>query len=178
MNPIRQGDGTGLSVPGYSEVRKGDGTVVWSAGSDIPDSVVSRENDNSTFTTSELRGLQINSDDEWPSIGAELSGNTAGATTAYIYRVSDGTLMGQTDISGLSAGGTFTIENVNLQPSTDYNFVVDAGGSDYDAGFYNSNSYPYSSSDGNLRIVGAATGPSSTSGNPIVLKRVGNVGFA
>jgi len=40
MMPIRRGDGTGLSVPGFSEVRKGDGTVLWSAGADIPDSVV------------------------------------------------------------------------------------------------------------------------------------------
>lgn len=42
MRPIRDGAGTGLSVPGFSEVRKGDGTVVWSKGPDIPDSVVSR----------------------------------------------------------------------------------------------------------------------------------------
>jgi hypothetical protein len=40
MMPIRRGDGTGLSVPGFSEVRTGDGTVLWSAGGGIPDSVV------------------------------------------------------------------------------------------------------------------------------------------
>lgn len=38
MIPIRQGDGTGLSVPGVSEVRKSEGTVLWSAGAEIPDS--------------------------------------------------------------------------------------------------------------------------------------------
>ncbi len=42
MRPIRKGDGTGLSVPGVSEVRKGDGTVLWSAGGAIRDSVVAR----------------------------------------------------------------------------------------------------------------------------------------
>lgn len=42
MTPIRQGDGTGLSVPGFKQVRTGDGTVVWSSGPDIPDSGVSR----------------------------------------------------------------------------------------------------------------------------------------
>jgi hypothetical protein len=31
MIPIRKGDGTGLSAKGYSEVRKGDGTVLWRA---------------------------------------------------------------------------------------------------------------------------------------------------
>ena len=37
MVPIRKGDGTGLAAAGYSQVRKGDGTVLWNA---IPDSVV------------------------------------------------------------------------------------------------------------------------------------------
>lgn len=32
--PIRLGDGTGLSVPGFAEVRLGDGTVLWSASVD------------------------------------------------------------------------------------------------------------------------------------------------
>ncbi|MFP4218809.1 MAG: LamG-like jellyroll fold domain-containing protein [Salinarchaeum sp.] len=35
MAPIRRGDGTGLTPKGYTEVRKGDRTVLWSA---IPDS--------------------------------------------------------------------------------------------------------------------------------------------
>lgn len=38
MRPLRQGDGTGLSVPGFSEVRTGDGTVLFSSGGGIPDS--------------------------------------------------------------------------------------------------------------------------------------------
>jgi len=37
MAPIRRGDGTGLNAQGFSEIRKGDGTVLWSA---IPDSDV------------------------------------------------------------------------------------------------------------------------------------------
>ena len=37
MVPIRKGDGTGLAAKGYSQVRKGDGTVLWNA---IPDSGV------------------------------------------------------------------------------------------------------------------------------------------
>lgn len=35
--PARKGDGTGLAFKGFTEVRKGDGTVLWSAN-DIPDS--------------------------------------------------------------------------------------------------------------------------------------------
>lgn len=38
MIPIRRGDGSGLSVAGFSQVRKGDGTVLWTEGADIPDS--------------------------------------------------------------------------------------------------------------------------------------------
>ena len=34
MVPIRKGDGTGLGAKGYSQIRKGDGTVLWDA---IPD---------------------------------------------------------------------------------------------------------------------------------------------
>lgn len=37
MVPTRKGDGTGLGAKGYSQVRKGDGTVLWNA---IPASVV------------------------------------------------------------------------------------------------------------------------------------------
>jgi len=42
MSPMRKGDGTGLSAKGFSEVRKGDGTVLWNA---IPDSGISQEED-------------------------------------------------------------------------------------------------------------------------------------
>jgi hypothetical protein len=41
MLPIRKGDGTGLSVPGIAEVRKGDGTVLWSASGGISNKIVS-----------------------------------------------------------------------------------------------------------------------------------------
>lgn len=34
MAPIRRGDGTGLNPQGYTEVRKGDGTVLWSSDTD------------------------------------------------------------------------------------------------------------------------------------------------
>lgn len=34
MMPIRKGDGTGLDAQGYSQIRKGDGAVLWNAISD------------------------------------------------------------------------------------------------------------------------------------------------
>lgn len=39
MVPIRKGDGTGLKVPGFSQVRKGDGTVLWNG---IPNSALTQ----------------------------------------------------------------------------------------------------------------------------------------
>jgi len=59
MMPIRRGDGTGLSVPGFSEVRKGDGAVLWSAGGDIPDGGLSHRYDASQLTGSQ--GSDVNS---------------------------------------------------------------------------------------------------------------------
>ena len=144
----------------------------------IPDSVVSRPDDDNSFSTTEFRGLQINSDLEWPSIGAEISANTSDATDAYVYRVSDGTLLGQTDISGLGAGDTFTVDDVNIQANTDYNFILNADGNSWTAGFTSEFSYPYTSEDGNLSIVNDATGETTSSDeNPVALTRIGNVGF-
>ena len=48
MVPIRKGDGTGLAAKGYSQVRKGDGTVLWNA---IPDSDLYYPVDEGSGTT-------------------------------------------------------------------------------------------------------------------------------
>ena len=147
----------------------------------IPDSVVSRPADEGDTSVSEKHGLQINSDAEWPSIGAQISSQTTGATTAYIHRVSDGVLMGQTDISGLSAGDTFVIDDVNLSPNTDYNFVLDDGGNSFTIGFLGGSSadYPYTSDDGDLRIIDGAKGETGIEDNNAAtgLVSVGDEGF-
>jgi hypothetical protein len=147
-------------------------------GPNIPDSVVSRPTDNNFGSLSGKFGVRINSNVEWPSIGAELSSNYAGASTAYIHRVSDGQLMGQTDISALSAGDVFTVNNVDLAANTDYNFVVDNGGSGYTNGNYDSPSLPYTSSDGDLSIINGANGEQGPSSSLNNLVRVGDVGLS
>lgn len=61
MRPARQGDGTGLSASGFSEVRKGDGTVLWSAAPDIPDSVETQYRfEDDSDTTTALDGVGSN----------------------------------------------------------------------------------------------------------------------
>jgi hypothetical protein len=129
--------------------------------------------------------LRIESDVEWPDIGAEISSNTSGLTRAYIYRQSDGQLIGETDISGLSAGDTFRFSDVNLDAAdgtdaTKYNIVADAEGSSYTQGFKDSASYPFESADGNLRLINGADDADGTNNNPGApnIVRVGNVGFS
>lgn len=153
-------------------------------GSAIPDSVVSRDADDRQISgTSTKYGVQIETNVEWPEIGGELSGNVAGSPTrAYVYRVSDSTLMGDADISGLTAGGTFTIDlGTNLVSGETYNFVIDAEGSNYDTGHLNSRTgLPYTSPDSDISIVDTAVNETATEASfgPANLLRVGNVGFA
>jgi len=159
-----------------------DGQDVLSA---IPDSVVDRPNDNQSQSLTGQYGLRITSAVEWGRIGARISANVSGQTTAYLYRVSDGTLLVSKDISGLSAGDAFTIDpEPNLQPydgtaSTEYNFVLDAGGNSWTAGRLSNNdtSYPYTSSDGDLEIINGANGTSSTAAAAYSLVEIGDIGF-
>jgi hypothetical protein len=184
MHPIRRGDGTGLSVPGITQARKGDGTVLYDGGAAIPDSVVSRPADDDSFTpTSSARGLVIEPSQDWPDIGARISSNTSGLTRAYIYQFSDGTLLNDTDISALSSGDSFTIAGVDLQAGTKYSFVADDadGDGEYTGGWYDSASFPYTSDDGNLSIVASIDGGNvTTEGNSThayQFSEIGNVGF-
>jgi len=154
-----------------------DGSTV----SAIPDSVVSRDADGgSTSSGDTKRGVRISVSQEWPEFGAELSSQTGSdPTRAYIYDVSDGTLMGDTDITSLSGGDTFTIDlDTPLQAGNDYNFVVDAEGSGYSLGENTSPSYPYTSADGNLEIINGAEGTTGTqSARAWAIVTVGYVGF-
>ena len=151
------------------------------SGRAIPDSVVSRDADTTSTPNNQKYGLQIETDVEWPEIGAEISANSSRFSTAYIHRVSDGQLMGSTGISSLSSGETFKIVlDSNLVSGETYNFVIDNGGNNYTRGHRGNDKsgYPYTSSDGNLSIVDTALGETSTSINgPSSLQRVGNVGF-
>jgi len=152
-----------------------DGQVI----NGIPDSVVSRTSDNSSNPTTEKFGVRINSDVEWPSIGATISSNTATASRAQIYRVSDGVLMGETDISNIQAGESFTVDDVNLQPNTDYNFVIDNNGSSWTNGFADSESFPATSDDGQLSIVNGAKNATDAPLTGVgALVTVGSVGFS
>jgi hypothetical protein len=156
-----------------------DGNVLRS----IPDSVVTRPNDDGSVNSSEDFGVLIETSQTWPDIGARLSQNVAGLTRAYVYRVSDGQLMGDVDISSLSAGDAFTVGlDTGLSANTQYTVVADAEGADHTIGTLDESniSLPYTSSDGNLSIVDNAQGSSAfgTNDDMVNILEVGDVGFA
>ena len=174
MVPIRKGDGTGLAAKGYSQVRKGDGTVLWNA---IADTVVSRPDDDDEATgRDEEWGIRINTSQQWESIGAKLSSGGSGYETAKLYSVNNDSLMDQIDISGLSAGDVIKFEEVSLDANADYDIVVTAD--DFTTGFLNSPNLPFVSDDGNLSIInGVDRAENETFENLHNILEVGNVGF-
>lgn len=180
-------DGAGNNIGSFYDgqaksigtIYQGDGTVLWAAGPDIPSSVVSRTQDDNVSTgLAEKRGLAFVSDDDWAEIEGVISANTVGLTTAYIYRISDQTLMDSVDISGLSAGDTFRFDNAGLSANTDYAMVADAGGANYDGGQLEPQNFPYESSDSRLRIIGRVVEQNNYAvedKNPFNIVTLGNV---
>jgi len=150
----------------------------------IPDSVVERPADNSSASTTNKQGTRIETDVEWPEIGARLSANVSGPTRAYVFRVSDGQLMGDIDILNKVAGDTLTIDLDNpLQPfdgtnATRYNFVADAEGASWTNGWLDGSSFNYTSSDGNISMINGASGETGSYSDAQVFDKIGNVGFS
>jgi len=158
-----------------------DGVVLtFETGAAIPDSVVSRPDDNSTTDRDGDRetGLVIKTKSEWRSIGARISNNTSGANRAYLRDESDESLIESVDISSLSAGDSFTFDGVNLSSNQEYFITVDGDGSDYTLGFLagDDTNFPYESDD--VDIVDAIRGPDFERDNAAqAVNDIGNTGF-
>lgn len=151
-----------------------DGNVVWNA---IPDSVVSREQDDSTNDRPEKMGLKIEVHSDWSSIGARISENTSGTTRAYLWDDSKSEIE-SVDISSLSAGDAFTFDDVNLESGNQYFIVSDAEGSEYTGGFFFGGNFPYETSD--IDIIGRYDGRNDVTDtkDPFNINDIGDVGFA
>jgi len=181
-HPDADGSSQEWHVAGYYEDGTGEfnalskPSVSASVGPTIPDSVVSRPQDGSSFSSPNSFGVQISVSQKWGDIGAELSANINNPNTAEIYDIADGTLMGSADLSSLTAGDTFTfgLDNV-LQSGDDYNVVVDAGTHGFTD--LSLSDYPFTSPDSNLEIISGASGTQGTSTNSSNIYRVGDVGF-
>lgn len=83
MAPIRRGDGTAITPKGIAEVRKGDGTVLYSAAGEIPDSENLqsyydwREEDGSSPVTDQTKnGYDLSG--AYSGVGGDINGNQAG----------------------------------------------------------------------------------------------------
>ena len=134
-----------------SEVIAPDGTVVFEDA--IPDSVVSRPDDTNDTTRDDKTGMVIETKTSWPSIGVEISNDTNNVTTAYLYEAdseSDNpqvSLIDDVDVSSLSGGDAFAFDDVGLNTGEEFSILLDAGGSDYDAGVAGASDYPFTTDD-------------------------------
>lgn len=157
--------------------KKVDGELVDLVQPAIPDSVASRPADDASTTESAKEGLGIETKSDWPSIGARISNNTSGLTTAYLEDT-DRNVIETVDVSGLSSGDAFTFDNVNLQENNEYLILGDAEGGDYTLGYVNETNYPYTSTD--VDIIGTLANdslPLETDNQPRVFNDIGNTGF-
>ena len=142
----------------------------------IPDSVVSRPDDDSTTSFIVDAGIEIQVKSNWPSIGARVSNNSSGTTRAYLLDADDGSLIDDVDISELSSGDAFTFKDVGLQDGEKYFITLDAEGSSYTLGFAeDEENYPYTSDD--VDITDRVEDGSVKSGQIWAINDVGNVGF-
>lgn len=135
-----------------------------------PTTVVSRGDDNTSSGTSTQFGFEITMETDLGSIAARISSMTSGATTAYLRDSSDTELANQ-DISGLSAGDTFSFEH-ELQSGSSYFITLDADGAAYTAGINESPNYPYDGSE--FDITARYDDGSTDTGNPIGINDIGN----
>lgn len=145
-------------------------------GDAIPDSVVSRPNDDDSVPSVTLeRGLEILVDGDFGEIGARISNNTSGVTRAYLLDSSEN-VIDETDISGLSSGDAFTLAG-SMTSGKNYIIAVDAEGSNYTIGFRNSEqNYPYTSTD--VDITGRYKSDIGVdTGNVHAVNDIGNTGF-
>jgi len=72
MAPIRKGDGTGFTPKGFAGVRKGDGTILYSAEPAIPDSGVAR------WTFDDADTSDSTAVDVWNDNNGTINGATTG----------------------------------------------------------------------------------------------------
>jgi hypothetical protein len=115
--------------------------VTDTAGSAIPDTKITRSNDNANAGVSDKHGVVVNPNFDLDGIKADISSQTANVSTAYIEETG-GTILDMTDVSGLSSGDTFEL-NASLLSGTDYYLLLDNGGSSYTTGYLISTSFPY-----------------------------------
>ena len=143
-----------------------------STGVGIPDSVVSRDRDDSSFDrdAGEVRGQRVDLKTSWRSIGAKISDNTSGVTQAELLD-DDDNVINTVNISDLSAGDAFTFDNVELSEGV-YEIIVGNPDSSWTNGGTQDVDYPYTTKD--IDIISTADGRTDFA---TAVNDIGNVGF-
>ena len=149
---------------------------------DIPDTVVSREDDDDTRERSDKYGLVIETKTDWSSIGSTISNLTDGVTRAYLHEYDDendaiGDLIEDVDVSSKSSGDSFTFDDVNLTSDETYMILLDAEGSDYTLGFFDGSNFPYTSEDLDIIDRWDGVGEETDGTDPSAVNNIGNTRF-
>ena len=118
----------------------------------IPDSVVSRPEDNDSGTTSDMEGLQLTLKTDYPDIGSIISNNTEGAETAYLYDTDEDGVpnneLATADVSDKNSGDAFGFKNVDLKEGDVVAILLDANGSSWTRGLaFDEADFPYVGED-------------------------------
>jgi len=148
-------------------------SAIFESGVIIPDSVTSRPNDDNTASETGSIGPTFVTASDFGKIAARISENTSGVTRARLYDYSSGSYVKTVDISGLSAGDTFSIA-YDYQSGVDYAFELDDSGGTYTIGYLtNGNNYPYTGTD--LDIVSRSNDGTQNDTQGDSLAQIGNV---
>lgn len=139
----------------------------------IPDSVTSRPDDDDSASETGSIGPAFTTTSDFDEIGARISANTSGVTRARLYDYSKGSYVETVDISGLSAGDTFSIA-YDYQSGVDYAFELDDNGNSYTIGYlFEGWDYPYTGEQ--IDIIARSNDGTQNSTDGDSFAQIGNV---
>jgi hypothetical protein len=140
---------------------------------DIPDSVVSRPDDNTSLSLSRPRGLVIEVKSDFNGVKCRISGNSSGFSRARIYDFSNDQYIETVDISDKNAGDIIELQ-AELIDGEEYGIELDNDGGSWTGGYNDlADNYPYSGDD--LNIVGNADdGTKRTETQSMAINDIGN----
>ena len=142
------------------------------AADDIPDSVVSRPDDNDTTNRSDSRGLRINPNASYEAVGVRISANTSGVSRARLYDYNASEYIETVDVSDLSSGDTFSFDS-SIYEGVDYGIELDDNGDSWTMGFADgAQDYPYTGDD--IDIVGNSIDGTKDVVNAQAVNDIGN----
>ena len=181
MPPIRKGDGTPVTPKGISQVRTGDGRILFD-GIDIPDSVLNRPDDDVTADPSLDSipfGIILEVSSSWSKFGVEISQNT-GTVDAFVREIdeNDEEIQILDSVESVSAGDLVAFNDLSepLKSDKTYRLDVETDG-ETDVGFWDNSEWPQKSDDDEISVLqGWQSGVGRRDRFP-AFSKLGNVGL-